>query len=284
MVTERLEFRHGAQLRESLKKISIPISEYSFPNLYLFRELHRYEIITGKEIFVKGVSFDGYTFLMPTVEVSSLDLDYVENLLKTVDFLYPIPEEWLSVFDGERFSFTHIEGEMDYIYTVAKMSTYSGRRLHKKRNLIKQFVNTYSHDAAPLTREHRNHALHILNKWKDETGQEADYTDYYPCIEALQMSEELALCGVIFSAESEPAGFILGEELSGDTFVVRFAKAQKKFKGIYQYMFNSFANILPKTYKYLNFEQDLEKEQLRIAKSSYQPDHLLKKMRVSLRK
>jgi hypothetical protein len=111
----------------------------------------------------------------------------------------------------------------------------------------------------------------------------ADETDYAACLEALDRYEELILCGGIYYADREPAGIVLGEELNEETFVLHFAKARTKFKGIYQYMFNNFAKILPPKYKYLNLEQDLDKENLRIFKSSYVPDLMLKKARVRLK-
>ena len=46
-------------------------------------------------------------------------------------------------------------------------------------------------------------------------------------------------------------------------------------------MFNHFANMLPRKYEFLNFEQDLGKLALKIAKSSYHPDRMLNKYRVS---
>ncbi len=49
-------------------------------------------------------------------------------------------------------------------------------------------------------------------------------------------------------------------------------------------MYNNLANLLPKKYNYFNFEEDLDKEALKIAKSSYVPDAMLKKYRVSIRK
>jgi hypothetical protein len=92
------------------------------------------------------------------------------------------------------------------------------------------------------------------------------------------------LCGGIYYADGEPAGFVLGEEVNEETFVLHFAKGRTKFKGVYQYMFNTFAKILPPKYKYLNLEQDLDKENLRVFKSSYVPDAMIKKARVKLRK
>ena len=66
------------------------------------------------------------------------------------------------------------------------------------------------------------------------------------------------------------------------TFSLHFAKGKRKFKGMYQYMYNHFAKILSGQYQYLNFEQDLGKLALRIAKSSYDPNQVLKKYRLHI--
>jgi hypothetical protein len=220
---------------------------------------------------------------MPTADVRTLDIAYLKELMRDVDFLFPIPEEWLPAFSPDEFETTFAEGDADYLYTVLKMSTFAGRRLHKKRNLLKQFVEAHTHDARPLTNDRLNDARFILNDWLATTKMNADETDYAACLEALDRYEELILCGGIYYADREPAGIVLGEELNEETFVLHFAKARTKFKGIYQYMFNNFAKILPPKYKYLNLEQDLDKENLRIFKSSYVPDLMLKKARVRLK-
>ena len=284
MVYEKLNFSHRDLLHERLKKITIPLSEYSFPNLYLFREAHAYEVLFDHEIFIKGVSYDGYTYLMPTVPLMDMNGAYVKEMMAMVNFLFPIPEQWLSFFSSDEYEFTSKRGDMDYIYTVEKMRTYKGRNLHQKRNLLRRFTSAYRHEALPLTSDRLKHAQFILDEWQTEIGHDHRQTDYASCREALKMYDELVLCGGIYYAESEPAGFILGEEVSEDTFALHFAKARRKFKGIYQYMFNTFAGILPPKYRFLNLEQDLDKEALRIAKSSYLPDSMLKKVRVGLKK
>ncbi|MCL5022849.1 MAG: phosphatidylglycerol lysyltransferase domain-containing protein [Nitrospirae bacterium] len=284
MVIERLALGHKDLLYDRLKALGVQISEFSFPNAYLFREAHAYEVLRDREIFLKGLSYDGHTYLMPTTPLKDIDGEYLKSLAATVDFLFPVPEAWLPYFNEKDYEYHYREGDTDYIYTVDKMSTYPGRRLHKKRNLLKRFVGDYRHREMPLTKELKGEAISILNDWQAETGLDEDRTDFSPCVEALRLYEELVLCGGIYYADDEPAGFVVGEELDGETFVLHFAKARKKFKGVYQYMFNSFAKILPGKYRYLNFEQDLDSEPLRIAKSSYIPDRMVKKMRVSLKK
>jgi hypothetical protein len=65
--------------------------------------------------------------------------------------------------------------------------------------------------------------------------------------------------------------------------VLHFAKALTTYKGIYQFLYNDFANILPKRYEFINFEQDLGKTALRMAKTSYYPDILGKKYRMTFK-
>jgi len=283
MRSEKLSIGHKDLLVPRLRKLRTAISEYTFPNLYLFRANHDYEVVLDKDIFIKGRSYDGRAYLMPTTDVRELDRSSLKELTREVEFLFPIPEEWLTAFDPDEFDVSYSPGDADYVYTVQKMSTYAGRNLHKKRNLLKQFLEAYRHDARPLTNDLLDQARFILNDWQGASEMKAEETDYGPCLEALDRYEELVLCGGIYYADNEPAGFVLGEELNPETFVLHFAKARTKFKGVYQYLFNNFAQILPPKYKYLNLEQDLDKENLRIFKSSYVPDAMIRKARVKLK-
>jgi hypothetical protein len=284
MLIEKLDLHHKDLLVPRLKAAHIALSEYSFANLYLFRRNHAYEVITDREIFIKGISYDGRAYLMPTVDARTLDPQYLKDLMTDVEFLFPVPEAWLPSFDERSFEVSFTGGDADYLYTVEKMSTLGGRRLHKKRNLLKQFLEMYEHDARPLTNDKLDEARFVLDDWMKTSKMNPGDTDYGPCREALDRYEELVLCGGIYYAGGEPAGFVLGEELGEDTFVLHFAKARTKFKGIYQYLFNTFAKILPPKYKYLNLEQDLDQENLRVFKGSYVPDTMLRKARVSVRR
>lgn len=285
MVVQTLGLAHQELLIPRLKLAKAGLSEYTFANLYLFRGNHRYEVLTDPDgnVFIRGVSYDGHTFLMPAADARTLDLKRVKELMQTVDFLFPIPEHWLPCFAEEEFDVQFKEGDRDYVYTVEKMSTYKGRSLHKKRNLMKQFRELYRHEAKPLVAGLLDQARFILDDWQASSAMNASDTDYAPCREALDRYDELVLCGGIYYAEDEPAGFLLGEEIDEETFVLHFAKGRTRFKGLYQYMFNNFAQILPPKYKYLNLEQDLDKENLRVFKSSYVPELMLRKARVRLK-
>ncbi len=283
MHSEPLIFEHKDLLFDRLRAIEVPISEFSFANIYLFRQAHNYEIISGKELFLCGRSYDGSTYLMPTSDLRNIDMEYLAGIIDDVDYIYPVPEEWLTVFDRDQWEINSAEDDSDYLYSVEKMSTYAGKKLHKKKNLLNFFRKHYRHEALPLTNDHLENALTILDMWQEESMQNPEETDYAACREGLMKTEELILCGGIYYVEGEPAGLLLGEELNRETFAIHFAKALKRFKGIYQYMYNNFASVLPASYTYINMEQDLGIEALRHSKTSYMPEFKLEKFRVKLR-
>lgn len=281
MSFEKLDLKHKDLLHDRLKNAGASFSEYSFANLYLFRAVHDYQVMTAPEgIFVRGRGYDGRGFLMPTEEIREEQVDAVLRLLKEGESVFPVPGEWLPAFDGKHVSFEFSEDDSDYVYTVEKLATYKGHKLHGQRNILGQFLDRYEPEAKPLTRDRMEGARNILEAWQEAVGEPKEATDYFPCREAFELYDELVLCGGIYYVEGEPAGFVIGEEMRPDMFALHFVKGKRKFKGLYQYMYNHFANILPKQYAFLNFEQDLGKLALRIAKSSYDPERTLKKYHV----
>jgi hypothetical protein len=278
---EKLGLEHKALLHARLKNVGSALSEYSFANLYLFREVHDYHVVTLPEgIFIRGRAYDGGRFLMPTEEITREKAASVLRMLKDGEYLFPVPEVWLPTFEGQNISAEFLQDDSDYVYTVEKLSEYKGQKLHGQKNLLNQFLSRYTPDSKPLTQDRMDDARGILEAWQTDMGAEKAATDYFPCREALDLYDELVLCGGIYYVEGEPGGFVIGEEVRPDMFALHFAKGKRKFKGLYQYMYNHFAKILPKQYAYLNFEQDLGLLALRIAKSSYDPDRSLKKYRV----
>ncbi len=285
MNIEKLDLKHKDLLYPLIKKIQTNIAEYSFANLYLFRKIHSYEVLIDDHVFVRGRTYDGKTYLMPLSPIDEIEMAKIDQLLEISDFIFPVEEKWLSRFAGEKYDFYYKEGDTDYIYDIEKMRTFSGKKLHGKRNLLHQFEKGYVCESLPLFGEKRTEdAIAILERWQKDSGQDVMDTDYHACLEALKLYDELVLCGFIYYVEGTAAGFIIGEEVGSDTFALHFAKGIIDYKGIYQFMFNNFSKILPDKYRYVNFEQDLDKENLRQAKRSYEPDILLKKFRVTKRK
>ena len=264
-----------ALLKNIQTSCSQVLSEYSFANLYLFRHVHNYELVRGRDIYIKGTTFDGFCYLMPTSPASFEALVKEVELLATVDFLFPIPVEWIKLIDKEEWHITHLDADSDYLYDLQHLSKLDGRGLAKKRNLVKQFTHTYEAAIGPFNSDY---ALHILNRWKQEHSLQK--SDASACQDAILHMDILDLDGAIYYVDQKPIGLMIGQELTSDTYVLHFAKADVSYKGIYQYMYQTYAEKLKSTYAFINMEQDMGIPALRQAKHSYEPIKMCKKLRL----
>ena len=282
-----LDMQHQKLLVPLLTSIEIPLSEYCFANLYFFRNTHRYKILSGEgEIFLSGITYDKKRYLMPLKDLKD-NSEYREKLLalgrdNNYDMIFPVPESWLSSF-GEGYAVDHLEQDSDYIYSNEKMKTYSGRKLHKKRNLLKQFVEKFEADVRPLDASNIHEPLDLLDLWQASSPQEMGDSDYYQCRDALVHRDSFNLKGAVFYADGTAVGFMIGEEVSPEVFTIHFAKGDVSARGVYQFMFNSFSKEFCPDYSFLNLEQDLGIEGLRKTKRSYLPDHMAHKYRIHLK-
>lgn len=274
MSGEKIDLCHQAEIREAFSKLKVEISEYSFASLYLFRKKYDYTVWRSSTLFIQGKTYDSFTYVMPTAR-EQLQSNAILSQVGA-DFFFPIPEDWLSSMHFSQV--TSSEAESDYIYDVATMAHYPGRHLSKKRNLVKQFHELYGElRALPLDASCKEAARGVLEQWKSHVSIEADY---HACIDAIELLEVLQLVGAIYYIGSLPVGFVIGEAINDQTFVIHFAKANSEYKGIYQCMFQVFAASVEGQYKWLNMEQDLGSPALRQSKHSYEPVRLCKKYRV----
>ncbi len=67
MKEELLSLNHQRIVQDACDRLCLPLSEYNFANLYLFRKTHQYRFVElGPERqAIKGISYRKQTFLMP---------------------------------------------------------------------------------------------------------------------------------------------------------------------------------------------------------------------------
>lgn len=277
-----LDISHRDLIKEKLGSVTSPFSEFSFMNLYLFREIHKYEVIeSGEGLYIGGFTRDGRKYMMPLFKIDESSIDAVCGKITGDTMVFPVDAESVPLFTAKGFTADYNPDDSDYIFSIEKLATYPGRHLHKKRNLMKQFLEQYSWSMEDITAENREKCLAILETWQADTGLSESETDVISCREALLHFEEFGLSGTLFYAGDDAAGFTLGEFIAGKTYALHFAKGLTKFKGIYQFMYNVFAKELCTDCKWINFEQDLGIPALRQAKESYMPDRMEHKYRIS---
>lgn len=280
---ETIDFQHRALLLDSFRQMNLPISDYTFANIFLFRSVSNYEFVTTDcGLFIAGCNRQAQRYLMPLIDLRKCDQKTFDILRDKDNFLFPIPEEWLSSFPEDKFVITCDDSESDYIYLTEKMAAFKGKQYNRHRNHLNQFLSAYNHQVEIISEKNVSKAMIILQAWQDDSGLALKETDFEQCREALEKFVKLALWGSIYYIEHEPAGFIIGEPLNNETFVLHFAKAIKQYRGVYEFMFNDTARHLLPRYRFLNLEEDMGNENLRQTKESYGPEAILKKYRVAL--
>lgn len=264
-------------LHPLFKKIKSGISEFTFAGIYLFREDYNYKVSKFKELYIFDGEENGKKFFL--LPFGLPDFEMLNLLFKKYDYLKNASEEQVSVLKNLGYKIIEDRDNFDYVYKREELATLKGRKFHKKKNLVNLFTKKYNYEAKPLVKSYLKDALNILEEWELKNVE----SDYKSAKEALLSMEELQLCGIIYYVNSIPSAYVLGEEnQGGKSFVIHFEKALGYYKGLYQFINKSFAEILPQKYEFINREQDLGMENLRKAKLSYNPFFFIKKFNVTI--
>jgi len=244
------------------------VSEFTFANIYLFREQHNYSLSLAPEgtVIILGRDGEQRFFMCP---FGLPDRSFLEVLFQDQQTMKCVSQSQVTPLTDLGYAVTEDRDNFDYLYSREELAQLTGRKFQKKRNLIKAFINNYNYEGRPLLEELLPDALQVLDAWQSDQQSAGDYR---AAREALEKCEELQLCGGVYYVDGQPAAYSLGEELArGTSFVIHFEKALSRYKGIYQFVNQAFASIIPEFYSTINREQDLGDEGLRQAKHSYRP-------------
>lgn len=257
------------------------ISEFTFANIYLFRNVHHYRVscLPDDLFIIIGRDDQSPFFMLPFGLPDESTIKHLFSQYKTIKAVSQSQAEPLTQLGC---SVREDRDNFDYLYAREDLVNLTGRKFHRKKNLLNMFVSNYQYQGRPLLEEYAPDALHILDEWK---SQRPDPGDYESAKEAIRLMEPLQLCGGIFYVDDYPVAYSLGEELAqGRSFVIHFEKAVRlaDYKGVYQFVNQAFASILPEKYRTVNREQDLGDPGLQHAKQSYNPLDFVKKFQATL--
>ncbi|MDR1363807.1 MAG: phosphatidylglycerol lysyltransferase domain-containing protein [Spirochaetaceae bacterium] len=272
-----LDFKDS--LHKALLQAKDGVSEFTFANLYLFRRRYNYKVSQEMDgnILISGER-DGKKFFAAPLAMPSEPV--LQALFDECDYWKGISDSVLEnkhhFLEKLGISIAEDRDNFDYLYNTSDLALLSGKKFHKKRNLVNAFLLSYpDHDEKPFSEEYLSQALAILERWRQDKGGDGDYI---AAREALELSSEIKLEGMIFFVNKHPAGYCLGEYVAGGSmFAVHFEKCIDEYKGVYQAVNQFFAASLPPECIYINREQDLGDEGLRQAKMTYRPCGFVKK-------
>ena len=193
--------------------------------------------------------------------------------------------EW---FPG-RFRTFSDPANSDYCYSVEKMATLAGKKLHGKRNHIHRFLENHEGrwTFSPMTTADLPECMEVVAHWREQSlsrDVETDLASMDAEAAALDLSfrhfEELELEGGVLRVDGKVIGFTVASRITEEIWDVHFEKAYAEIQGAYPMVAREFAHSLQTRHPelhWLNRENDLGLEGLRKAKRSYYPDLMIEK-------
>ncbi len=174
----------------------------------------------------------------------------------------------------------------DYIYSATDLATLSGNRYHKKRNLVRQFERLYpDHTYEDITGENVGEVVAFMHRFVAEGEMSEDKLyENERVLSILSDYDRLPVVGGLVRVGGEIAAFTVAEQID-DTLLVHVEKADRRFKGAYQYINNRFVReqLARRAFRLVNREDDSGDEGLRQAKMTYCPIDILHKYRLTLK-
>ena len=284
MVEQARAFEHQDLINHLCDHLDIPLSEYNFANLYLFRKIHQYTIVEIEPSMwcIKGVTYNGTSFLIPFFHPNNWAsvLHHAQRL--HTDYLFPIPETWTNEMKEEGYNLEFSPNDSDYIFDTEHIRTYRGRHLDGQRNLVRNLYSEHTVHVQKMTDSTQHQAFDVIDIWETENRDQSHSSDADACREAIQRASDLGLQGWIYTVDGRSAGLLIGGPLTHDTYMYHFSKATLGFRGISALMYQDAASRIDQRYLFLNWEQDLGIPGLRHAKQSFHPLLLANKWKLKI--
>jgi hypothetical protein len=267
-------------------------ADFSFGNIYMWDPMFKQQISRVNDRLVVKLSYLAAPFFAFPIGSGELRpvIDAMRDYADTKEFRLRIrgvtAEHKAALEELYPDCFVYLEDRdyFDYIYRAEKLATYSGKKLHSKKNHVNRFQDLYPNwSFAELSDEHIATCIEMLEDWTSASGEHADPTLGYEH-EAIQRGfdnyKALDMDGGVLLLEDKVIGFTMGEKISDDTYNVHFEKAYADIQGAYPMLSREFVKYAMAKHEgivYINREDDMGKENIRKSKLSYRPEFFVEK-------
>lgn len=185
----------------------------------------------------------------------------------------PLLQQYL----GMKFELVKNEANSDYLYETESLMTLTGKKLSAKRNHINKFLREYgAFEYVEFSSDLADECKRIFDEWcrlnEACDCKNPEECEKWACAQLLDNWDAIpGLRGALIKVNGKFEAFTIGELLNDNTAVVHIEKGNTNIHGIYPVINREFvANVFAGT-QFINREEDMGKEGLRKAKSSYYP-------------
>jgi hypothetical protein len=280
-----------SEYRERLARCGQIASDYSFINIWGW----------GEEYGLQWAWRDGLVWIRQTQPRTALwapvgdwsAVDWGQALKEAgavADRIVRVPEplaQTLAPLLDPAHAPAEIRDHWDYLYSRQELVELKGNRFHKKKNLLNQFLNAYSHTYLSMNEDMIEQALNMQEDWctwRDCESNDTLAAENKGIARVLNHWHQLqGITGGAIVVKDILVAYTIAETMPDHSLVIHFEKGCPDYKGSYQAINQMFLAHAPEEYNMVNREQDIGDEGLRKAKLSYNPVGFVKKYEVRLR-
>lgn len=191
--------------------------------------------------------------------------------------------EWMQQHYPNEFSFVNDRDGAEYLYEAEKLMTYSGKKLHAKRNFCNRFEAAHPDwQFVPITAENLSLVQQMHSEWTLENEGTSEGLHQEGCVvrRALYELDALEMTGGVLLAEGRVWGFSVACMINDTVADINIEKAVSEEPGAYPMVCREMVRLMKQKYptlQFVNREEDTGDEGLRQSKESYRPILLLEK-------
>jgi len=168
----------------------------------------------------------------------------------------------------------------DYLYKASDITSLAGRKYSGQRNHMNFFKKTYdNYSFEEISERNISEVNEFYEYFSQKTTKESEYfvEEQVKTFEVLDNYNTYGLIGGLVRVNGKVSAFSVGE-ICNDVLHIHIEKADIKYRGLYQIINNEFAgHYANNEVEFINREEDVGDDGLRISKESYHPCEIIDK-------
>jgi hypothetical protein len=295
---KKIELKDKKWMDELISADDIRSCHQNFTNLFVWGDIFEHQVARINDYIVVKGGISGrplrYLYpigtgdIMPVVNAMMQDAVDCGHRFVVVGLSHDNVMELEGMFPG-RFEYKKRRDGFDYVYSLEKLISLSGRKLHAKRNHINYFKENNLWAFEPITSNNLSECWKMSEEWYCTNDYSVDpglKNERKVVSRCFEYYSELGLEGGILRSDGRIIAYTMGEVLNHDTYVIHIEKAFADIRGAYQMINREFALLIKERHPhivYVNREDDMGDIGLRKAKMSYHPDRMEEKYTAKLK-
>lgn len=254
------------------------LMSHSFDTLFLWKETLKLLIYTEEDFFVVKTFLDGdneYFFPCGNKDkVYSFISQNINSKGFTLKYLREEDKAFLEENFAGKFEIEYDESSCEYIFDKNEHLELKGKKYAKIRYSKNHLVANNSLSTKVINKETISDAKRILSRWKKNhhsTDEEVVEDDLIVAHNVFDYFEQMNFVGTLVYIDDKPLAMVVGSKITADTFAVQIAKMRVPIDGLLFYALHSCFAILPEEIRYVNGDDDMGIEGIRIHKKKMKP-------------